>query len=116
MNTHPTLAETRARLAAARDVVDAPLLTEHGAIDYHRQLGSMIALLDLYVGKEPTIVEENVYVASELVRLQEVEDRLRRLRLDVIGGTHPDPISRAVLVHQLTAVLDDQPVEAGETA
>ena len=116
MSAYPTAAEIRARIAEARDVVDAPLLTEHGAIDYRRHLSSMIALLDLYVGREPTLADEQLFAASELVRLQEVEDRLRLFRLEVIGGTYPDPISRTVLVHQLTAILADQPVEAGETA
>lgn len=125
INSFPTLSQIRARLDRARQMKFTTGLNAfagHFDTDVERDLYQLagrcwnalqaaLADLELYVGKEPTIAEEQEYAAGELVRLQEVEDRLRRLRLELIGGTYPDPISRAALVHQLTVILGDAPAE-----
>lgn len=93
MADYSSTVEIRDRADAARKVADAPFLGDHGAVDYRIALRDALALLDLYVGHEPTLTEEARYVHEEQVR-EQVADELLAAANNPPGYLSPEAVRR----------------------
>lgn len=64
MSTAPSVQDIRAAIEAAR-ALDGREDTEHFALTAPGLLARLVQILDLYVGHEPTLAEEEAYVRSK---------------------------------------------------
>jgi hypothetical protein len=79
-------------------------------LNAHADVADLLALLDLYVGHEPTLTEEALYVHGEKVR-SEIADDLHRADVPTFAATE-DP----VLVVKTTRAIDVRLVSDGTSA
>lgn len=75
----PTMPEIRAVLDQAR-AMEGQEDTQDFAVEAPRVIARLVQILDLYVGHEPTLAEEDAFVRGELLRTRHViADALRLL-------------------------------------